>query len=73
MSSLNLRGADYIMLTRFINSVRTKSPAPLDVYDSAVMSAVVELSGISIKEKRPVPFPDFTKGGWKKNKPYFAI
>ena len=73
MSQVKLRGADYVMLTRFVNSVRTKGPAPLDVYDSAVMSAVVELSGISIKKKRPVRFPDFTKGSWKKNKPYFAV
>jgi len=73
MSQVKLRGADYVMLTRFVNSARTRGPAPLDVYDSAVMSAVVELSGISIKKKRPVRFPDFTRGGWEKNKPYFAV
>ncbi len=68
-----VRGADFIMLNQFIDAVRKKGPVPLDVYDSAVMSAIVELSGISIQRNRPVPFPDFTKGKWKTNQPYFAI
>jgi hypothetical protein len=68
-----VRGADFIMLNQFIDAVRKKGPVPLDVYDSAVMSVIVELSGISIQKNRPVPFPDFTKGKWKTNLPYFAI
>ena len=48
-------------------------PTPIDVYDSAVMTAIVELSGISIERNMPVPFPDFTKGKWQTNKPYFAM
>ena len=68
-----IRGADFIMLNLFIDSVRTKGPVPLDVCDAAVMSAIVELSGISAEKKMPVPFPDFTKGKWKTNKPYFGI
>ena len=68
-----IRGADFIMLNRFIDAVRIKGPVPLDIYDSAVMSAIVELSGISAEKKMPVPFPDFTRGKWKTNKPYFAI
>lgn len=68
-----IRGADYIMLSQFIDAVRNHRPVPLDIYDSAVMSAIVELSGISAAKKMPVPFPDFTKGKWKTNKPYFAV
>jgi hypothetical protein len=61
------------MLTEFIQAVRVKGPTPIDVYDSAVMTAIVELSGISIKANKPVPFPDFTKGKWQTSKPYFAL
>ena len=66
-------GTDFIMLREFINAVRAKGPTPLDVYDSVVMSAIIELSGISIQKNKPVDFPDFTKGKWKNRKPYFGI
>ncbi len=72
-SSLQVRGADFVMLSRFAEAVRARGPVPLDVYDSAVMSAIVELSEISVRENRPVPFPDFTRGRWKSNEPYFAL
>jgi len=71
--SLAHGGADHVMLTQFINSVQSKTELPLSIYDSAVMSAIVELSGISIKKNAPVKFPDFTKGKWKTNGPYFAL
>jgi hypothetical protein len=61
------------MLSQFIDAVKKKGPTPLDVYDSAVMTAIVELSGISIEKNAPVPFPDFTKGKWETNKPYFGM
>ena len=66
-------GTDYVMLNQFIEAVRAKGPTPIDVYDSAVMTAIVELSGISIAKNAPVAFPDFTKGKWKTNKPNFAV
>ena len=66
-------GTDYVMLCQFIEAVRAKGPTPIDVYDSAVMTAIVELSGISIQKNAPIPFPDFTKGKWESNKPYFAM
>jgi len=72
-SSQSHGGTDYVMLTGFIDAVRTKGPTPIDVYDSAVMTAIVELSEMSIKKNAPVPFPDFTKGKWKTNPPYFAL
>jgi hypothetical protein len=53
------------MLNQFLDAVKAKGPTPIDVYDSAVMTAIVELSGISIAKDAPVPFPDFTKGKWQ--------
>jgi predicted dehydrogenase len=73
LSSQSHGGTDYVMLDQFIGSVREKGPTPIDVYDSAVMTAIVELSGISIEKNAPVAFPDFTKGKWQANKPYFAM
>jgi hypothetical protein len=66
-------GTDYVMLCQFLDAVKAKGPTPIDVYDSAVMSAIVELSGISVAKNAPVPFPDFTNGKWKTNKPCFAL
>ena len=66
-------GTDYVMLCQFLDAVRAKGPTPIDVYDSSVMTAIVELSGISIEKNAPVPFPDFTNGKWKVNQPYFAL
>ncbi|WP_337176659.1 Gfo/Idh/MocA family oxidoreductase [Paludisphaera sp.] len=66
-------GTDPLMLRLFVDSVAARRPTPLDVHDSVVMSAVVDLSGRSIKENRPVEFPDFTRGAWKTRQPYFAL
>ncbi len=65
-------GTDTVMLIQFLDAVRVKGPTPIDVYDSAVMSAIVELSGLSIAKNAPVPFPDFTKGKWQTNRNFFA-
>ena len=73
LSSESHGGTDYVMLNQFINAVRIKGPTPIDVYDSAVMTAIVELSGLSIEKNGPVAFPDFTKGKWQTSKPYFAM
>jgi hypothetical protein len=72
-SSKYNEGTDFVMLDQFVKAVRSKGQTPLDVYDSAVMTAIVELSGISIEKDAPVPFPDFTRGKWQTNKPYFAM
>ena len=66
-------GADNVMMNQFIDAVKAKGPTPIDVYDSAVMTAIVELSGISISKNAPIPFPDFTRGKWQTNKPYFGL
>lgn len=73
VSSQSHGGTDYVMLTQFTDAVRAKGPTPIDVFDSAVMTAIVELSGISIEKNAPVAFPDFTKGTWQTSKPYFAM
>jgi hypothetical protein len=72
-SAMGHGGTDFVMLRQFLDAVRAKGPTPIDVYDSAVMTAIVELSGISITKNAPVPFPDFTRGKWQVSKPYFAI
>ena len=66
-------GTDYVMLFQFLDAVKRKVQTPIDVYDTAVMTAIVELSGRSIAKNAPVQFPDFTSGSWKTNKPYFAL
>jgi predicted dehydrogenase len=73
ISSQSHGGTDFVMLNQFIDAVKAKGPTPIDVYDSAVMTAIVELSGISIEKNAPVVFPDFTKSKWQTSKPYFAM
>lgn len=72
-AALSHGGTDFVMLNQFIGSVKAGGQSPVDVYDSAVMTAIVELSGVSIANNAPVAFPDFTKGKWETNKPYFAM
>ncbi len=67
-------GVDGLELSLLVEAVRNRSPLPLDVYDSVVMSAIVDLSGKSIaKGGEVVEFPDFTRGKWKATKPKFAL
>jgi hypothetical protein len=66
-------GVDGLQDKLLVEAVRTKSPLPLDVYDSVVMSAIVDLSGRSIeKGSMPIEFPDFTRGKWATSRPKFA-
>ena len=45
----------------------------MNVYDAAALSAVSELSELSVADgSRPKTFPDFTRGQWK-NYPPLAI
>lgn len=67
-------GTDFLELKLFVEAVRNKTQTPLDVYDAALMSCIVPLSGKSIEnDSKPVKVPDFTRGKWKIRKPYFAI
>jgi len=59
-------GMDYFEDYRLINALKNGIEPDMDVYDAVMMSAVVELSGKSIKQgSMPIKFPDFTRGMWK--------
>lgn len=63
-------GAEYLMFHDFFKAVRSKAPAPQDVYDAATWSAVFPLSIASVsKGGQPVEFPDFTGGKWRSAPP----
>lgn len=67
-------GADYRLLTQFVEAIRNKTPLPIDIYDSVTMCVTGPLSELSISQSsKPVEVPDFTGGKWKTKKPYFAI
>jgi predicted dehydrogenase len=67
-------GMDFFVIHSFIESVKRKTPPPMDVYDAAAWSAITPLSERSIElENETVEFPDFTKGQWKNRKPVFAL
>jgi hypothetical protein len=59
-------GMDYIEDYRLIKCLREGMPTDFSVYESASISAVSELSEISVANGgQPVEFPDFTRGRWK--------
>ena len=59
-------GMDFIEDYRLIDALRAGRPLDSDVYDAAMLSAVVELSGRSIaRGGESLRFPDFTRGGWR--------
>ncbi len=63
-------GADYIELHEFLKAVREKTQTPIDVYDTAVWSAVFPLSIQSVAAgSNAIDFPDFTRGKWKSRPP----
>jgi predicted dehydrogenase len=58
-------GMDYLVLRAFFESVKSNTPAPIDIYDTATWMAVTCLSEESISlGSMPVAFPDFTNGKW---------
>ncbi|OGD24979.1 MAG: hypothetical protein A2Y56_05210, partial [Candidatus Aminicenantes bacterium RBG_13_63_10] len=62
-------GMDYLEDYRLIECLRRGAPLDMDVYDAAAWSAVAELSERSVAGKgRPVKFPDFTRGGWRRRR-----
>lgn len=67
-------GMDFFVLHAFIESVKRKTPTPLDVYDAAAWSAITPLSEKSIElGNQTVDFPDFTAGQWMYRKSSFAL
>ena len=60
-------GMDFLMDLRWATSLLHGQPLDMDVYDMASWCAVCELSERSARDRsRPVDFPDFTDGAWKK-------
>lgn len=67
-------GMDFFVVHAFIESIKRKTPTPLDAYDAAAWSAITPLSEQSISGgSEPIFFPDFTRGKWMKRKPVFAL
>lgn len=67
-------GMDFFVVHAFIESIKRKTPTPLDVYDAATWSAITPLSERSIElGNQTVEFPDFTGGQWMYRKPVFAL
>jgi predicted dehydrogenase len=67
-------GMDFIEDWRLIECLRKGEPMDMDVYDGAAWSAVSGLSEQSIREgSRPVPIPDFTRGGWRTRPPLGVV
>jgi hypothetical protein len=59
-------GMDFVMVYRLIQCFKQGSAPDIDVYDAAAWSAPGPLSELSVAQGSiPVPFPDFTRGGWR--------
>jgi predicted dehydrogenase len=59
-------GMDFIEDYRLIKCLREGLPTDMNVYDAAVLSAVVDLSVESVRRNgRPRDCPDFTRGRWR--------
>lgn len=62
-------GMDFIEDYRLVNALLKGIEPDMDVYDAAAISAVCELSEKSIAQNgKPMKFPDFTRGMWKKKR-----
>jgi len=67
-------GMDFFVIHAFVESIKRKTPTPMDVYDAAAYSAITPLSEHSITlGNQTVEFPDFTEGQWMYRKPVFAL
>lgn len=67
-------GMDFFVIHALVESIKRKTPTPMDVYDAAAWSAITPLSESSIElGNQTVEFPDFTGGQWMYRKPTFAL
>ena len=63
-------GMDFVMIYRLIKCLNKGLPLDINVYDSAMWSAITPLSELSVaKKSKSIEFPDFTGGKWKKERP----
>ncbi|NQY05347.1 MAG: Gfo/Idh/MocA family oxidoreductase [Flavobacteriaceae bacterium] len=59
-------GMDFVMIYRLIRCLNLGLPLDINVYDSAIWSAVTPISELSVASNSlSIPFPDFTNGAWK--------
>ncbi len=64
-------GMDFMEDYRLVKCLREGLPTDMNVYDAAALSAVSELSEISVAaDSAPVDFPDFTRGRWRSWEPW---
>jgi dipeptide/tripeptide permease len=74
LTSIFAVAAALALLAPFVEAVRNRTETPIDVYDSAVMSVIIPLSGESIRKGgAPAACPDFTRGKWRHQKPAFGL
>ena len=58
-------GMDYLVFSAFVDCIKNKTEAEIDVYDMAAWMAITALSEESIHTGgQPVAIPDFTNGAW---------
>lgn len=63
-------GMDYIEDYRLIQALRKGVQPDFNVYDAVLWNSIIPLSEKSVAQNgRPVKFPDFTRGAWKKPRP----
>ena len=63
-------GIDWLVCRAFIESVKTQTNPPIDVYDTASWLCIGVLSAKSIElGGAPVEIPDFTRGKWQNREP----
>ena len=63
-------GMDFIMDARWSYCLRMGLPLDMDVYDLAATCCLCELTETSADNRgRSCDIPDFTRGGWRTNKP----
>ena len=59
-------GVDFFVVRAFLDTVRSGSSPPVDVYDAAAWSSIIPLSAKSLAEgSAPQEIPDFTQGKWE--------
>jgi hypothetical protein len=63
-------GMDFLLDWRLIDCLRNGIPLDIDVYDTALWSAISPLSEASVSNRsKSIDVPDFTNGHWKTNTP----
>ncbi len=67
-------GMDWFCINAFINTLKYKTPVPIDIYDGVTWMAISALTEKSIAlGSQPVDIPDFTDGKWLTRKPEDVI